>query len=204
MAGKKNEQHWASYYKIKNIEMEANQIIDANLLYAGNSFYVQFVDESRQDMVFSYDEISSIGTTVDTLLTAIKENNINILNGDSFKFFSEPMDSISAINESMNPNAEALLEFEMFNVTRRDITSFSDFIKKAKDITKVVTSGKDLSGRKFQQGFMHEIKRDSLFKHPAFDNLYKSFGEKDEKKRKEQEGGNYVTPGAYPAAVGSF
>lgn len=191
--------------------METPEKQDANLLYAGNAFYVQFVTEGKEDLVFEYENIAQIGLTVASMLSTIKHDNINILNQDSFKFFNESIDNLLDINESynvtgesMSPEQEAMLEFEMFDVTRRDITSFSDFLKKAGDIRNVVQSGKDLGSRKFQLGLMHEIQRDPTFKHPAFDNLYKSFGEKDPKKRKEQEGGNYTTPGAYPAAAGGF
>jgi len=184
--------------------MEANKKSSANVLYAGRAFYVQFIEENKQDLVFSYETPAGIYDAVNKLLEAVNTNNIDILNKESFKFFSEPLDEKHQINESMTQEEEALLEFEMFNVNRRDVTSFADFLKKAKDITAIVKSGNDLSTRKFQAGFMHEIKRDPIFKHPAFDNLYKSFGEKDKKKREEQDGGNYTTPGAFPAGVGGF
>jgi hypothetical protein len=162
------------------------------------------LDEGREDLVFTYDTPDRAHDTVKTMLSAISEQKINIVNKESYRFFNEPMDKIQGINESASPEDEALLEYEMFNVNRRDVTSFSDFLKKAEDYRTVTPSGKDLNHRKFQLGFMHEIQRDPTFKHPAFDSLYKSFGTKDPKKRKEQEGGNYTTPGAFPAAVGSF
>lgn len=184
--------------------METNQKIDANLLYAGTAFYVQFVDEGKEDLVFKYENASEMGATVANLLKAVNEQNINVINKDSFRFFEGPMDELVNINENLDPEAVALLEFEMFNVTRRDVVSFADFMKNAKNITKIVASGKDLAKRKFQQGFTHEIKRDATFKHPAFDNLYKSFGTKNKKEREAAEGGNYTTPGAFPAGVGGF
>ncbi len=184
--------------------MENNQKTSANLLYAGRAFYVKFIDESKEDLVFTYENPSGIYATVKKLLETIDGNNIEILNRDSFKFFNEPLDETRQINESLSPEEEALLEYEMFDVNRRDVTSFADFLKKAKDITAIVKSGKDLSNRKFQAGFMHEIERNPIFKHPAFDNLFKSFGERDKKKREAEEGGNYTRPGAFPAGVGGF
>ena len=184
--------------------MENTQKIDAHLLYAGRAFYVKYIDEKKEDTVFSYENPSKAYDTVHSLLKFLGENNINILNSESFKFFESPIEEIKSMNESLSEEDEALMEFEMFNVTRRDITSFSDFLKKSKDITKVVKSGTDLASRKFQLGYMHEVQRNPLFSHPAFDNLYKSFGEKNKAKREESEGGNYTTPGAFPAGVGGF
>lgn len=184
--------------------METNSQTNATILYAGRSFYVQFENAEKEDLVFTYENTSQVGTTVSALLAAINEQSINILNKDSFKFFQSAMSELSAVNESLTPEDEALLEFEMFNVTRRDVVSFADFLKNAKNASELVKSGKDLPTRKFQLGFMHEIQRDPTFKHPAFDSHYKSFGTKDKKKREEAEGGGYTTPGAYPAAVGGF
>lgn len=177
---------------------------DATLTYAGRSFYIDFIEEGRESIVFSYDTPTQAYDTLTRMLSTINERGINIVNRESYKFFSEPFENLRSINENLSEEDEALLEYEMFNVNRRDVTSFADFLKKSQDLHTITKSGNDLPKRKFQLGFMHEIQRDETFKHPAFDSLYKSFGEKDPKKRKEQEGGNYTTPGAYPAAVGSF
>jgi hypothetical protein len=177
---------------------------NANLLYVGRAFYVQFLDESREDLVFAYETPAQIYSTVNEMLEVISAEGINIVNKESYKFFNEKLDENRQLNESMTSEEEALLEFEMFDVKRRDVVSFADFLKNAANYNKVTPSGKDLQNRKFELGFMHEIQRDPLFKHPAFDNLYKSWGERDPEKRKEQEGGNYTTPGAFPAGVGGF
>lgn len=177
---------------------------NANLLYVGRAFYVQFLDESTEDLVFAYENPAQIYSKVNEMLGAIERDGINIINKESYKFFSEKLDETRQLNESMSEEDEALLEFEMFDVKRRDVVSFAEFLKNAENYSKVTPSGKDLPNRKFELGFMHEIKRDPLFKHPAFDNLYKSWGERDPEKRKEQEGGNYTTPGAFPAGVGGF
>lgn len=177
---------------------------NANLLYVGRAFYVQFLDESREDLVFAYENPAQIYSTVNQMLEVIEREEINIVNKGSYKFFEEKLDESRQLNESMSDADEALLEFEMFDVKRRDVVSFAEFLKNAANYNKVTPSGKDLPSRKFELGFMHEINRDPLFSHPAFDNLYKSWGERDPEKRKEQEGGNYTTPGAFPAGVGGF
>ena len=184
--------------------MENNAKTDANLMYYGRAFYVTFVNEDKEDLVFPYEKAAGAYDAVQALLKTVNEQNINILNSGAFKFFEGPVEELRNINESLSEEDEALMEYEMFNVTRRDVTSFADFLKNAKNVSNVVKTGNDLSSRKFQVGFMHEIKRDPTFKHPAFDNLYKSFGEKDKKKREETDGGNYTTPGAFPAQVGGY
>lgn len=175
----------------------------ASILYAGNAFYLQFLNENTEDLVFSYADPKDIKNAVRALVETIKRENIYVVNGDTFKFMQD--NGIESIMESAEYAEDVeLLEFEMFDVKRRDIMSFKDFLKSAGNASDAVESGADLPNRKYQLGFMHEIKRNPLFKHPAFDNLFKSFGERDEKKRKEDEGGNYTRPGAFPAGVGGF
>lgn len=176
------------------------QTKNATVLYAGKAFYVKFEDGS-QDVKFTYDHIKNAGAAIHEMLVYIAANDVNVLNRDAYKFFESEMPELQKLDENLSVEDELMLEFEMFNVKRRDITDFKGFLKMAGEVRKVVKSGADLNTRKFQQGFTHEIQRSELFKHPAHDNIYKSWGPKTQKEREEAEGGNYTTPGAFPAAV---
>ena len=59
--------------------MENNESTKATLLYAGRAFYVKFLDESKEDLVFEYDNIARIGLCVASMKSTLVKEKINIL-----------------------------------------------------------------------------------------------------------------------------
>lgn len=75
--------------------------------------------------------------------------------------------------------SEILLEMEMFDINRRDITSFEDFKKAHEDAGFAQELDKDRKPAKLQE-YQRRIKRHSSFNHPTWDSTYKGLGIKGE------------------------
>lgn len=68
---------------------------------------------------------------------------------------------------------------EMFDVKRRDITSFEDYLKERDNLTRLIpATGKGSIPEKDKplKQYIREISRHPLFNHPTFDNNYFALG----------------------------
>jgi len=92
---------------------------------------------------------------------------------------NEAIEQHSLINES-----QLILEMDLFDVTRRDLVSFKDFINISDNVHKV-------KHKDYLKGFTREIKRHKLFTHPTFDSTYDAVEKSQtrEKVKKEKPDG---------------
>lgn len=171
--------------------------IPAKLIFAGHAFIIEPEDkEALPEVTFGFSGENDIRQAIEDLKSYIQKNNINVTNQDSFAFFQEVEllgeDSpvMVQIQESRNaglPVDMSILEMEMFNVKRRDIISFKNFLKVPEKAGEAVmaTGGLDKNKKKYLVDFTHEISRDPLFSHPQYDLTYdmleKSKGAKPKK-----------------------
>lgn len=141
--------------------------IQATLVYVNSSLIICPLDESVKEEVFSAETTMELIKKIPALLARVNEGNFEIVNSDSYSFFSEPekfsADAITKLNESVKRTGTigelgSLLEFEMFNVKRKDIMSFKEFLKCAAAASQIETTGRGMGKRKFQQGLFREIK----------------------------------------------
>jgi len=67
----------------------------------------------------------------------------------------------------------------MFNVKRRDITSFEDYLKERDNLLRIIpANGKGAVKEKDRvlKQYIREVSRHPLFSHPTFDNNYTALG----------------------------
>ena len=130
------------------------------------------LDEAISEVVVSADNTTDLVKKIPELLGLIESGNYEIVNRDSYSFFDEP-DKFSAveiakINEMLGAenadSLESILEFEMFNVKRRDLMNFKEFMKCAQDCSKTEQTGKNTGKRQFQQGLFRKIEVHPHFK----------------------------------------
>ena len=109
------------------------------------------------------------------------ENPTKELPTEAIEEANEALEVFSLVTES-----QLILEMDLFDVTRRDLISFKDFLKSTERI-------QNPPKRNYLKGFTREIKRHKLFTHPTFDSTYDAIEKsqtREKVKKEKPEGWN--------------
>ena len=148
-----------------------------NVRFSKTELMLVPVDIDESIIKFKFDmECNSLNYAIEKLKLHVKENSLIVLNKESLKLFAE----------KMTINGSKVFEMEMFDVKRRDLISFKDFLKIPEKAGKIIENGKKKDKDKVLKEFTREIERSPMFSSPNYDPTYRAIDVGRKKKNVKQ------------------